>query len=424
MHFFDTILPLALVALSTADAAAIVKAPRSGDLVPNSYIVVMKANTSDDKFESHRSWVSNKLSAGDSAVTNGGVRKEYNLGSQFRGYSGVFGDDAIKQISDDEDVAFVEQNTVVTLDNLRIQTSPPSWGLGRISSPAPGLNSPYVYDSAAGEGITAYIVDSGIDVKHPDFDDRAIWGTNTVDSLDEDCGNHGTHVAGTIGGNRHGVAKKVKLVGIKVFGCDVKGSIQDIVEGMVWAVQHSQEHGDPNKSVMNLSLGSAYSAAFNYAAAAVVRMGFFVAVSAGNDAIDAAKKSPASEPIVCTIGATDANDKIADFSNFGSGVDLFAPGVGIVSTIPGGNTDAMSGTSMAAPHVAGLAAVFMARENIAGPSVCDRLKDLATNSVHGMPEGTTQKLLFNGVHRRSTRPSRTKFSKNKRPSTKKLPKNN
>lgn len=223
-----------------------------------------------------------------------------------------------------------------------IQKNAPSWGLGRISSKKAGSKD-FIYDQGAGEGITAYVVDTGIDVKHPDFGGRAIWGTNTVDSQDEDCGNHGTHVAGTIAGTKYGVAKKTKLVAVKVLGCGGQGSISGILMGINWAIKHAREHGGTRKSVMNLSLGSSYSPAFNAAVKAAVDAGFFVAVSAGNDnvssispvvppdsfkvsptnkalylQIDASKASPASEPIVCTIGASDSNDKIASFSNFGS----------------------------------------------------------------------------------------------------------
>ncbi|EEQ92425.1 hypothetical protein RJZ56_002987 [Blastomyces dermatitidis] len=410
MHFFDTILPLALVVLSTADAAAVLKVPRNSHAVPNSYIVVMKPGTSDDRFESHRSWVSNKLSASDSGVDNGGVRHDYNLDSEFKAYSGIFGEDVIKQISNDEDVAYIEPDIVVKLDKLRIQKNASSWGLGRISSTKPG--SPhYIYDEKAGEGITAYVIDTGIDVNHPDFDGRATWGTNTVDSRDEDCGNHGTHVAGTIGGNRHGVAKKIKLIGVKVFGCDEDGGGSNVIRGMAWAYAHATHNGDPKKSIMNMSLGAPYSRSFNEAAAAIVRAGIFLAVSAGNDGFDASKKSPASEPTVCTIGATDSEDTIAKFSNYGSGVDLFAPGVDIVSTVPGGKTDSYSGTSMAAPHAAGVAAYLMAIENISGGAVCDRLKELARDSVKGAPEGTTRKLLFNGVRRHYKSKPRKKVPK-------------
>ncbi|OJD28109.1 hypothetical protein ACJ73_00479 [Blastomyces percursus] len=408
MHFFDTILALALVALSTADAARILKVPPNHKAVPNSYIVVMKPGTSDNKFESHRSWVSKKLSASDSGVNNGGVRYEFNMDSQFKAYSGIFSDDVIRKISEDKDVSYIEPDIVVKLDKLRIQKNAPSWGLGRVSSIKPGY-AHYIYDGKAGEGMTAYVIDTGIDVKHPDFDDRAIWGTNTVDSRDEDCGNHGTHVAGTIGGNRYGVAKKIKLVAVKVFSCDEDGGGTNVMKGMAWALAHARQNGDPKKSVMNMSLGGPYTRSFNEAAAAIVRAGIFLAVSAGNDGADASQKSPASEPTVCTIGATDSEDKIAKFSNYGSGVDLFAPGVDIDSTVPGGKTDSYSGTSMAAPHVAGVAAYLMAIENISGGAVCDRLKELAKDSVKGTPKGTTHKLLFNGVHRdRKKEPKRPK----------------
>lgn len=162
-----------------------------------------------------------------------------------------------------------------------VEKNAPSWGLGRISATEPGVKD-YIYDSSAGEGITAYIIDSGIDAKHPEFGDRATWGTNTLDSQDEDCSGHGTHVAGTIGSTTYGVSKRIKLVGVKVLNCDGVGSSTAVLKGVKWAASHVQEHGDPKKSVMNLSLGQGFSRADNEAVAAVVRAGIFVSVSAGN----------------------------------------------------------------------------------------------------------------------------------------------
>ncbi|OAX81245.1 hypothetical protein ACJ72_04417 [Emergomyces africanus] len=420
MHFFDTILPLALVAASATNAWPILKSAPGSKQIPNSYIVVMKPNITDEKFESHRSWVSSKLSASESTVSNAGVRKDFNFGDHFKAYSGIFDADFLKHISDDEDVHYIESDIVVKLKTPVVQVDAPSWGLGRISSIQPGKTD-FNYDSSAGEGITAYVIDTGIDVNHTEFGGRAIWGTNTVDSLDEDCGKHGTHVAGTIAGTTYGVAKKANLVAVKVFSCDEDGAGTSIIEGMSWAVKHAKEHGDPKKSVMNLSLGGPYSRSFNEAAAAVVAAGFFVAVAAGNEEMDAAKTSPASEITVCTVGATDSHDKIASFSNFGSVVDVFAPGVDIVSSIPGGKSDKYSGTSMASPHVAGLAADLMAREGISGGSVCERIKELAQDSVKGVPNGTTTKLIFNGAskyhryrkakHAKNGKPKHSKHSK-------------
>ncbi|KKZ60348.1 hypothetical protein EMCG_04906 [[Emmonsia] crescens] len=417
MHFFDTILPLALVALSTTNAAPVLQAAAGSQPIPNSYIVVMKANTTDEKFESHRSWVSSKMSA-EAGVNNVGVKNDFNFDDRFKAYSGIFDEDVLKQISDDDMVDYIEPDLPVKAHKIIIQKNAPSWGLGRISSKKAGSKD-FIYDEGAGEGITAYVVDTGIDVKHPDFGGRAIWGTNTVDSLDEDCGNHGTHVAGTIAGTKYGVAKKAKLVAVKVLGCGGQGSITGILMGINWAVKHAREHGGIRKSVMNLSLGSSHSPAFNAAIKAVVDAGFFVAVSAGNDNIDASKSSPASEPVVCTIGATDFNDKIASFSNFGSAVDLFAPGVDIVSTFPNGANEALSGTSMASPHVAGLAAYLMSRENISGGYLCERMQRLAWDSVNGAPMGTTRKLIFNGGRNGEVLPPK-KSKKPKVPKRKKV----
>lgn len=166
------------------------------------------------------------------------------------------------------------------------------WGLGRISSRQRG-NPNYYYDDSAGAGITAYDVDTGIDINHPDFEGRAIWGTNQVDNVNTDQNGHGTHVAGTIAGRTYGVAKKARLVAVKVLDARGSGSISGIIAGMNWSVNHARQNGGLGKSVMNMSLGGGRSTSFNQAAASVVSSGMFLAVAAGNDGVSA----PSSRPL-------------------------------------------------------------------------------------------------------------------------------
>lgn len=191
------------------------------------------------------------------------------------------------------------------------QSNVPSYGLARISQKTNPDLSTYYYDESAGEGVTAYVIDTGINIKHKDFEGRATWGHNSIDSIDDDGAGHGTHVAGTIGGATHGVAKKVKLVAVKVLGGDGSGTTTSVIKGIEWAAAHARDSGDIAKSVANMSLGGGYSAALNQAVAAVVSAGMCFAVAAGNEATDASNSSPASTKTAITVGATQKDDKMA-----------------------------------------------------------------------------------------------------------------
>ena len=268
----------------------------------------------------------------------------------------------------------------------------------------------YIYDSTAGSGTYSYIIDTGIDTTHPAFGGRATFGANfSPDKSNTDGNGHGTHVAGTVGSDAYGVAKQTSLVAVKVLGADGGGSVSGVLNGIDWAVDDMTSKKRVGKAVANLSLGGGYSRASNDAVAAAVQAGLFMAVAAGNENMDASQTSPASETSACTVGATDINDRIAGFSNFGSSLDVFAPGVDILSTWIGGNGETVcrlfadeqstpsslvpnptnttkntiSGTSMATPHIAGLAAYLLSLEGSRSPAdLCKRLgSDLATKGV-------------------------------------------
>jgi subtilisin family serine protease len=214
-------------------------------------------------------------------------------------------------------VKYVEPDMVVNATKNVVQPNVPSWGLARISSKEPGATD-YVYDSTAGQGIVVYGVDTGIDIEHPDFEGRAEWGTNTADNDNTDANGHGTHTASTAVGKKFGVAKKASVVAIKVLGSDGSGTNSQVISGMEWAVKDAESRGITGKSVMNMSLGGAFSQAMNDAATSVVKAGVFLSAAAGNAAKDASNSSPASAPIVCTIAASTLSDGSASFTNFGS----------------------------------------------------------------------------------------------------------
>ncbi|KAF3480420.1 serine proteinase [Arthroderma uncinatum] len=391
---------ISLAAVSAANAAQILSMSHA-QTVPNSYIVVMKDDTSDDDFVHHQSWLQSTHTHNvtrRATVQNAGMRHKYTF-NKMKGYSGVFDEDTINDIAKDPKVMFVEKDSIVSVHGQPVeQKNVESWGLARISHGQPGANS-YVYDSSAGEGMTVYSVDTGVDVNHEDFEGRAIWGSNQVNDGDNrDGSGHGTHTSGTMVGKKFGIAKKAKLVAVKVLGNDGSGPTSGIVAGINWSVEHARKNGGLDKAVMNMSLGGSSSSALNRAAAQAVQDGMFLAVAAGNDNTDANGSSPASEPTVCTVGSSAEDDSRSSFSNWGPDIDIFAPGSNIISAKPGGGSQSMSGTSMAAPHVAGLAAYIMALEGISGGAVCDRLKELGKAVVSDPGPGTqTNTLIFNNA---------------------------
>lgn len=245
---------------------------------------------------------------------------------------------------------------------LAVQNNAP-WGLARISHRNRLDNSnyqKYEYSPNAGEGTTVYVVDSGININHEDFGGRAKWGANFIyGSPNVDGHGHGTHCAGTVGGNTFGVAKKAKIVAVKVLDGNGKAPWSVIIAGLNWVAQNAR--GDRN--VISLSIGGDRNEAVNRAVTDAYARGIFVAVAAGNENRDACIVSPASAVNSFTVGATDVYDRKASFSNWGECVDILAPGVDVLSAGIAHNraTQVMSGTSMAAPHVAGLASTLLSQ---------------------------------------------------------------
>jgi subtilisin family serine protease len=284
---------------------------------------------------------------------------------------------------------------------LDLQTSP-VWGLDRIDQRDLPLNQTYVYNQT-GHGVTAYVLDSGINASHNDFGDRVRAGYNYSTTLPaSDCNGHGTHVAGILGASQHGVAKEVSLVPLRVLDCQNRGFVSDMVKGIEWAIDDHQS-GQP--AVMNISIYTdAPSLAFDAAINAAIADGITVCVIAGNGtannsvATDACSISPARVSNAITVSATNIFDNRAGFANFGSCVDLFAPGVQIESDWYSSNTATAidSGTSMAAPHVSGAAALYLQGHPNAFPStVASALIAAASvNKVQDPGSSSPNRLLF------------------------------
>jgi len=278
-----------------------------------------------------------------------------------------------------------------------------TWGIDRIDQRNLPLSNSYGV-SGVGSGVVAYIIDTGIQTEHNEFKDesgsrnRARWGINTTgDGNNRDCNGHGTHVAGTVGGLVYGVAKDVELVAVKVLGCGGSGSYAGVIEGIEWVMNDAAAKGKP--ATANLSLGGGASQAVDTAVKNLHDSGVVTVVAAGNSDTDACRASPAREPAVITVGSTTNSDRRSSFSNYGTCVDIFAPGSSVTSAWIGSNTRTrtISGTSMASPHVCGGVALLLGNGvNAAGAD--DTILENATEGKvqNRGTSSTPDKLLYVG----------------------------
>ena len=258
------------------------------------------------------------------------------------------------------------------------------WGLDRIDDLKPAYDFVYHYN-LTGKGVKAYVLDTGMEIDHPEFEDRASTGFDCMGKDGRDVDGHGTHVAGTIGGAKYGVAKDVELINIKVLRDDGRGTLTDIVKGLDYIAKTNS-----GRAVVNMSLGAPFSRVLNRAMKSFADAGIPVVAAAGNSGIDAAKASPASSEDVITVGASTRRDFAATWSNWGERVDLWAPGLHVVSASPGGRVDQLSGTSMAAPHVAGIVALILEENKlITAKEVKRRLLEFALpDRLQRLPESS------------------------------------
>ncbi|GGS36579.1 MULTISPECIES: S8 family serine peptidase [Actinokineospora] len=368
-------LTVAVVPSATAAQGQILGAG-SPDAIPGSYLVVLKS-----------------ADAKRTVVERHSARVTHTYGRALTGFAARMSEADARRAAADPRVAYVEQDRIVRTTGT--QPNPPSWGLDRIDQRDLPLDNSYTYPND-GAGVTAYIIDTGIRTTHADFGGRATWGTNTVDSNNTDCNGHGTHVAGTVGGTAHGVAKGVRLVAVKVLNCQGSGTLSGVAAGVDWVTANARK-----PAVANMSLGaSGTNATLENAVRNSIASGVVYALASGNSNANACNFTPARTPEAITVNASTRTDARASFSNYGSCSDIFAPGQDI--TAPWNTSDTatntISGTSMAAPHVAGAAAVYLAGHPGATPAqVQTALKDGATKNSIGNPgSGSPNNLLFVG----------------------------
>lgn len=364
----------------------------AADVIENSWIVVYKQDVTETQMASHQDSIKSLISGRD---LGHGIRASWNM-AHLKGYHLFANDDAIASIAQSPEIDYIERDARVTTFDLNTQSDAP-YGLGSISHSKAETSSSYVYDGTAGKGVTVYVVDTGVYAEHSELVGRASLGANFVTgSADTDENGHGTHCAGTIAGSTYGVAKNATIVGVKVLDADGSGSNSGVISGIDWVAQNAHGAG-----VLSMSLGGTYSNALNSAVTSTINSGVTVVVAAGNDNANAALYSPASAPSAITVGAIGSNNAKASFSNYGNVVDVFAPGVNVLSSWIGSTTatNTISGTSMATPHVAGLAAYLIGLQQLNSPNaVSNRISSLAVNGqISNLPLNTPNKRAYNGA---------------------------
>lgn len=326
------------------------------------------------------------------ASEQGGV-VEHVYEAALNGFSARMSETGARNLSGHPHVAYVEEDGYVQLVGTQ---SNATWGLDRVDARS-GLDSSYTYN-ATGSGVNAYIIDTGIRFSHNDFGGRAVSGYDAVDGgTADDCNGHGTHVAGTVGGSEWGVAKDVRLIGVRVLDCGGSGTVSGVIAGVDWVTAN---HVKP--AVANMSLGGGASDSLDAAVQNSIAAGVSYAIAAGNGNLigihqDACKTSPARVPEAITVSATDKSDKKASWANYGDCVDLFAPGVSITSAWYDSDsaTNTISGTSMAAPHVAGAAALYLEANSGASPQIVrDAIYDASTKGIVTSSSTANNHLLY------------------------------
>jgi len=385
---------------SAAPATGTILSARGPGALNGQYLVMLKDNAT------LRSHGVASVARGLTGRHNGTLGYTYQRA--LHGFSVRMSEQQAKELAADPAVSFVEQDHVVHIFDT--QQNPPSWGLDRIDQRNLPLNNAYNFNTTA-SNVHAYVIDTGVRITHTTFGGRASYGRDTVDNdnVAQDGNGHGTHVSGTIAGNQYGVAKGAQIVAVRVLNNSGSGTTAGVVAGIDWVTANAIK-----PAVANMSLGGGADATLDTAVTNSINSGVTYAIAAGNgDALgrplNACTQSPARVPAAITVGATQQNDAKASFSNIGTCLDIFAPGVGITSSWNSSDsaTNTISGTSMATPHVAGAAALILAGNTSFSPQqVRDTMVNNATTGAVGSPgTGSPNRLLFTGTGGTTPAPS-------------------
>ncbi|TEB37925.1 serine protease [Coprinellus micaceus] len=381
---FATLAVVLAVSLDTALAApsALREVERFAGQTTGKYIVKLKPGVS------RKQWIQRlKLtSAVDWALVNG--------------FASNLDENALNTLRASSDVEVIAEDGIMHITESITQTDAP-WGLQRIGQPEKlrstntgDLTYTYTYDESAGTGVDIYIAATGVFVNHTEFNGRARWGGTFGVTGTTDGHGHGTHVAGTAAGTKFGVAKNASIIAVKVLSDGGSGSVSGIVSGLNWVAEQVQASGRP--SIVSMSLGGGANSVLDGGVASLTAAGIHVTVAAGNDNWDAINTSPARTPSAITVGASTITDTKASFSNYGSIVDIFAPGQNVISSWIGSTTatNNISGTSMATPHIAGLVAYLIGKDGNASPAEIEaKIKAIGVTGVlTGIPSGTINNL--------------------------------